>query len=79
MDRRFAFPGRESQERTTAAPQSVATVDVQAFRGWFVGDFVPRESGVRSTPVVEVKWQSHACGEARREWEANRARERYFF
>jgi hypothetical protein len=30
MDRRFAFPGKESQKRTTAAPQSVATVDVQA-------------------------------------------------
>ena len=48
-----------------------AGIDGAAFRGWFVGDFVPAELGLRSTSEVEVKWQRHASGEIRPGWGSN--------
>jgi hypothetical protein len=45
-----------------------AAADSAAFRGWLIGDFVPRELGLRWTPAVEVKWGIHAIGESRSDW-----------
>jgi hypothetical protein len=45
-----------------------AATDSADFRGWLVGDFVPRELGLRWTPAVEVKWGVHASGETRADW-----------
>jgi hypothetical protein len=45
--------------------------DAAAFRGWFVGPFIPAELGPRSTDAVEVKWGMHARGEARSDWAAS--------
>ena len=42
--------------------------DSAAFRGWFIGHFVPPELGLRSTQDVEVKWGVHALGETRADW-----------
>jgi hypothetical protein len=42
--------------------------DARPFRGWFIGDFVPPGLGLRSTPAVEVKWGTHARGDARADW-----------
>ncbi len=50
-----------------------AAIDGAAFRGWFVGQFVPPELGLRATEGVEVKWQRHTCGEVRPEWGVNAA------
>jgi hypothetical protein len=35
-------------------------------RGWFVGHFLPPESGPAATDLVEVKWGAHAAGETKR-------------
>ncbi|MBD2257698.1 signal peptidase I [Pseudanabaena sp. FACHB-2040] len=40
-------------------------------KGWFVGHFMPSESGPCSTSEVEVKWGVHAAGEGRSEWGVN--------
>ena len=40
----------------------------EAFRGWFIGHFVPPEFGLRSTDQVEVKWGTHALRETRVGW-----------
>src|SRR5207237_9302626 len=46
-----------------------AADDAAPFRGWFVGGFVPPElSPLRSTNAVEVKWGTHARGDARADW-----------
>ena len=45
-----------------------AAADSADFRGWLIGDFVPRELGLRWTPAVEVKWGVHAYGETRADW-----------
>jgi hypothetical protein len=45
-----------------------ASRDAEAFRGWFVGHFVPPELGLRSTDAVEVKWGTHPLGETRPAW-----------
>ena len=34
--------------------------------GWFVGQFVPSELGLRSTKDLEVKWGRHATGEQKK-------------
>lgn len=48
-----------------------AARDAEAFRGWFVGHFVPSELGLRSTDAVEVKWGTHALGDVRSAWAAS--------
>jgi len=45
-----------------------AANDGLAFRGWFVGHFVPAELGLRSSEAVEIKWGRHADGETRSDW-----------
>jgi hypothetical protein len=45
-----------------------ASTDGDAFRGWFIGSFVPPECGLTSTSDVEVKWGTHRNGEMRPEW-----------
>jgi hypothetical protein len=45
-----------------------AARDDGALRGWFVGHFIAPEQDLRSTHDVEVKWGTHALGEARPEW-----------
>jgi hypothetical protein len=40
-------------------------------RGWFIGHFMPPESGPCATAAVEVKWGVHAAGEGRSEWGVN--------
>lgn len=51
-----------------------AARDAEAFRGWFIGHFVPPELGLRSTRDIEVKWGTHALGETRAGgWGANDA------
>jgi hypothetical protein len=45
-----------------------AADDAAPFRGWFVGQFVPPELGLRSTDALEVKWGVHARGETRDGW-----------
>jgi hypothetical protein len=45
-----------------------AARDVEPFRGWLVGHFVPPELGPRSSADVEVKWAVHALGETRSAW-----------
>src|SRR5262249_44557734 len=45
-----------------------AAADSTGFRGWLIGDFIPRELGLRWTPAVEVKWGVHAIGETRSDW-----------
>jgi len=37
-------------------------------RGWFVGQFVPEELGLRHQTDVEVKWGIHPLGEERPAW-----------
>lgn len=34
-------------------------------RGWFIGHFLPPESGPPATDLVEVKWGAHAAGETK--------------
>ena len=48
-----------------------ATRDAAAHRGWLIGHFAPVELGLRSTDAVEVKWATHAPGEARSGWAAS--------
>lgn len=48
-----------------------AARDAEAYRGWFIGHFVPPEFGLRSTTDVEVKWGIHERGEIRAGWGAN--------
>lgn len=48
-----------------------AASDAAPFRGWFVGSFVPRELGLRSTEDVEIKWGEHANGDVRADWGAS--------
>ncbi|HEV7664056.1 MAG TPA: signal peptidase I [Chloroflexota bacterium] len=45
-----------------------AADDGQAFRGWFVGHFVPPQLGLRSTDAIEVKFGTHSYGETRLGW-----------
>jgi hypothetical protein len=45
-----------------------AATDGAAFRGWFVGHFVPADLGLRSTDDVEIKWQCHTRGDTRADW-----------
>lgn len=48
-----------------------AAQDSSAFRGWFIGQFVPPELGLRHTDDVEVKWGVHPLGETRADWGAS--------
>lgn len=40
--------------------------------GWFVGNFLPNELGLRSTGDVEIKWGVHEPGEGQDEWTVNK-------
>lgn len=55
-----------SHETGNAARES------QPFRGWFLGQFVPEQLGLRATDQVEVKWGVHEAGERQAEWSLNR-------
>ena len=37
-------------------------------RGWFLGHFITGEDNPLRSSDLEVKWFTHACGEARAEW-----------
>jgi hypothetical protein len=37
-------------------------------RGWFIGQFVPEEGGLRRRQDVELKWGIHPKGERRSQW-----------
>ncbi len=41
-------------------------------RGWFVGQFVSADEGLRSRHDVEIKWGVHTSGDRRGAWGANR-------
>lgn len=43
-----------------------AALDGSAYRGWFVGHFMP--DGLPCTDAVEVKWGVHALDEVRPSW-----------
>ena len=51
----------------TAAPLYVghAPADAVGGSGWFLGQFVPPEAGLRHQTDVELKWGIHAAGERR--------------
>jgi hypothetical protein len=53
---------------TTSLVVGNAARDAEQFRGWFIGHFIPPDLGPRSTDAVEVKWATHALGEARSAW-----------
>lgn len=64
------------QVPTPAGPADVvvgnAASDGAAYRGWFIGHFVPAGAGACSTGSVEVKWGVHAGGETRAAWAVSR-------
>jgi quercetin dioxygenase-like cupin family protein len=41
-------------------------------RGWFVGSFIEAPPNLRHTNAVEIKWMTHAPGEARADWGTSR-------
>lgn len=43
------------------------------FPGWFVGQFIPIEAGLRHTDGVEVKWGIHSAGEEKLRAKTNQA------
>ncbi|HEY8245345.1 MAG TPA: signal peptidase I [Casimicrobiaceae bacterium] len=57
-----------------AAPDAPAPVSGNAAaaskdtRGWFLGQFMPGEANPLRTSDLEVKWFTHAKGEARLAW-----------
>src|SRR5689334_20401396 len=54
--------------------QGNAAVDQVRNTGWFVGQFVPAEQGLRHQTEVELKWGVHADGEQRsRPWATGHA------
>lgn len=48
--------------------QTGNTVTDAAQRGWFVGNFIPKEFGLRHSEDVEMRWAVHAAGEERPDW-----------
>lgn len=42
--------------------------DAADTRGWLVGSFISQQLGLRHSDNVEIKWGTHAAGEARVEW-----------
>ena len=51
-----------------------AQLDGSDTRGWFIGDFLPPECGLRRSEAVEIKWGTHPAGEARTEWVTSETR-----
>jgi quercetin dioxygenase-like cupin family protein len=49
-----------------------ATADGAAYRGWFIGNFVASELGLRASDQVEIKWGTHRQGERRGAWAVSR-------
>jgi uncharacterized cupin superfamily protein len=45
-----------------------AELDSTETRGWFVGSFLAKEYGLRSTDDVEIKWGIHKAEDSRDEW-----------
>jgi quercetin dioxygenase-like cupin family protein len=48
-----------------------AAIDSAAYRGWFLGHFIPPDD-LRSTGAVELKWTTYTAGETRPSWAVNR-------
>jgi hypothetical protein len=62
----------DSSVSMLARSKGNAATDSQAFRGWLLGHFIPKDLGCRATDDVEVKWGVHAPGEGQDEWSVNR-------
>lgn len=45
-----------------------AKLDGSETRGWFIGNFLSDECGLRHTDNIEIKWGEHKTGESREEW-----------
>jgi quercetin dioxygenase-like cupin family protein len=61
-------------EGTTMSPRWTAgnaAEDSKNHRGWFVGQFINPDLGVRHSEDTEVKWGIHPSGEKRPEWTAD--------
>jgi hypothetical protein len=53
----------------TTAPVSGNVADASKdTRGWFLGHFMPGDGNPLRTSELELKWHTHATGEARGEW-----------
>ncbi len=46
----------------------VGNAALDGLKGWFVGGSLHKSLGLRHTYDVELKWSTHAAGEARPEW-----------
>lgn len=59
IDRLQEEPARE------IAAQEIVTGNARnnAYTGWFVGSFIPKQLGLRASDDVEVKWGSHDAGD----------------
>lgn len=53
---------------STPIPYTRGNAVVDGKAGWFVGQFVPEEYGLRSRTDVEIKWGIHPQGETRTRW-----------
>jgi hypothetical protein len=54
--------------RTALVLSGNAYVDGASQRGWFIGHFLESPHGLRSTPLIEVKWSIHHTGEEKSLW-----------
>lgn len=63
-------------DKPTSLPIQVGntTLDSAETRGWIVGSFLPKESGLRHSDDVEIKWGVHKKGETRAEWTVGETR-----
>lgn len=57
--------------KSTAFTKGNAVRDMK--RGWFIGQFVPADRGLRYRRDVEIKWGIHPSGDRRGAWGANSA------
>lgn len=44
---------------------TVGNAETDQFQGWFIGQFVDADGGLRSRQDIEVKWGVHPAGETR--------------
>jgi hypothetical protein len=61
----MATPGRPATGNAMPFHFGRAALDQVRGTGWFVGQFVPPELGLRHQTDVELKWGVHADGERR--------------
>lgn len=54
--------------RDTTIQTGNAQLDSTESRGWLIGNFLPKNSGLRYSEAVELKWGTHRAGEARTDW-----------